>query len=875
MPNEKKAKSKCVEYLRHAEYYDMQSTFDELYARSQAGEIFENLMDVILSRENILLAYRNIKSNTGSITPGTDKLKISDIGKLTADEVTARVRKIVKGAKNGYTPRSVRRKDIPKPNGNTRPLGIPCIWDRLVQQCIKQVMEPICEARFSNNSYGFRPNRSVENAIAATYRLMQKSGLQYVVEFDIKGFFDNVDHSKLIKQLWSLNIRDKELLYVIRRILKAPILMPDGHTEHPTKGTPQGGIISPLLANVVLNELDHWIESQWQCNPVTENYAYRENAAGCPIQSHAYRAMRNTRLKEMYIVRYADDFRILCRTREQADRTLIAVTQWLKERLRLDVSPEKTRVVDVRRSYSEFLGFKIRLRKKGKKYVVQSHMCDKAYKKVKASLTKQVGNIKFPRKGRGEAGEVRLFNSMVMGIQNYYQLATDISIDCGDIGRTVNTVLKNRLKSGKTHRLKKEGRDLTKMEIQRYGKSEQLRYIAQSKEPIYPISYVQCKNPMSQRRKVCAYTAAGRSEIHDDLRINTFLLLQLMRAPTYSRSTEYADNRISLFSAQWGKCAVTGKKFQCISEIHCHHKKPKGIGGRDKYENLVLVLAPVHELIHAVDEDTIRSYLTADFILSLCELIVGGKEGLQPVQKTIIDRCVRLVYNEYLNDPKPENMPILEDLYNLLREQEEKEAQYIATALEIYVTGSLNVFNHQSNVDIDNRIVCYDIKELGKQLKKIGMLVVQDQVWNRVTINRAAHKSTRYYIDEMHLLLKEEQTAAYTVEIWKRFRKWGGIPTGITQNVKDLLSSREVENIFENSDFVYMLNQAGGDRQILAKQLGISTHQLSYVTHSGEGEGLLFYGSTILPFVDHFPKNTELYRIMTTKPQELKKKEDE
>ena len=261
--------------------------------------------------------------------------------------------------------------------------------------------------------------------------------------------------------------------------------------------------------------------------------------------------------------------------------------------------------------------------------------------------------------------------------------------------------------------------------------------------------------------------------------------------------------------------------------------------------------------------------LKSDFILSLCELIVGGKEGLQPVQKTIIDRCVRLVYQTYLNDPRPENMPILEDLYDLLRAQDEKEAQYIATALEIYVTGSLNVFNHRSNVDINNRIVCYDIKELGKQLKKIGMLVVQDQVWNRVTINRAAHKSTRYYIDEMHLLLKEEQTAAYTVEIWKRFRKWGGIPTGITQNVKDLLSSREVENIFENSDFVYMLNQAGGDRQILAKQLGISTHQLSYVTHSSEGEGLLFYGSTILPFVDHFPKNTELYRIMTTKPQEM------
>ena len=259
--------------------------------------------------------------------------------------------------------------------------------------------------------------------------------------------------------------------------------------------------------------------------------------------------------------------------------------------------------------------------------------------------------------------------------------------------------------------------------------------------------------------------------------------------------------------------------------------------------------------------------LKSDFILSLCELIVGGKDGLMPVEKTIIDRCVRMVYRDYLSDPVPENMPILEDLYNELRRQEEKEAQYIATALEIYVSGSLNVFNHRTNINIENRIVSFDIKELGKQLKKIGMLIVQDAVWNRVTFNREAHKSTRYYIDEMHLLLREEQTAAYTVEIWKRFRKWGGIPTGITQNVKDLLSSREVENIFENSDFILMLNQASGDRQILAKQLNISPHQLSYVTHSGEGEGLLFYGNVILPFVDRFPRG-ELYDLLTTKPQE-------
>lgn len=271
------------------------------------------------------------------------------------------------------------------------------------------------------------------------------------------------------------------------------------------------------------------------------------------------------------------------------------------------------------------------------------------------------------------------------------------------------------------------------------------------------------------------------------------------------------------------------------------------------------------------DEDNPLS-LKSDFILSLCELIVGGKDGLKPVEKTIIDRCVRMVYQDYLNDPRPENMPILGDLYDCLRKQEEKEAQFVATALEIYVTGSLNVFNHQTDVDVSNRVVCYDIKELGKQLKKIGMLIVQDQVWNRVTINREAKKATWYYMDEMHLLLKEEQTAAYSVEIWKRFRKWGGIPTGITQNVKDLLASREVENIFENSDFIYMLNQAAGDRKILAQQLGISPHQLSYVTHSNAGEGLLFYGDTIVPFVDNFPKDTELYRLMTTRPND--KKED-
>ena len=268
-------------------------------------------------------------------------------------------------------------------------------------------------------------------------------------------------------------------------------------------------------------------------------------------------------------------------------------------------------------------------------------------------------------------------------------------------------------------------------------------------------------------------------------------------------------------------------------------------------------------------EDESPLTLKADFILSLCELIVGGKSGLEPIEKTVIDRAVREVYREYLADPTPAKMPILEDLYKSLKAQPEPEAARVAAALELYVHGSLNVFNHRTSIDIRNRLVCFDIKELGKQLKKLGMLIIQDQVWGRVTENRELHANTWFYCDEFHLLLKEEQTAAYSVEIWKRFRKWGGIPTGITQNVKDLLSSREIENIFENSDFIYMLNQAGGDRQILAKQLGISNQQLSYVTHSEAGQGLIFYGNVILPFVDRFPTDTELYRIMTTRPEEL------
>lgn len=609
MPKEIYKKQLCVDDIRHSEYYDLQSTFDELYAKSANGGIFTNIMDLILSRENILLAYRNMKANKGSCTPGTDNLTIESIGVLTPEEVIQQVRFIVSGSCHGYRPRPVRRKDIPKPNGSTRPLGIPCIWDRLIQQCIKQVMEPICEAKFSNNSYGFRPNRSVEHAVAASYRMMQLTKLHFVIEFDIKGFFDNVNHAKLMRQIWAMGIHDKHLIYVIRKILTAPIKMPDGINVYPTKGTPQGGIISPLLANIVLNELDHWIESQWSNNPVIEKRKAKIYPNGRIDRSNGYKIMHQTKLKEMYIVRYADDFRIFCRCRQDAERIKAAVAQWLQQRLKLEVSDEKTRIVNVKKKYSEFLGFKIKVHKKKNRYVVMSHMCDKAFQKQRQKLVNQAKNIAKPRDYYREEGEIRVYNSMVMGLHNYYRIATNINVDCSRLNRAVMIVLTNRLRTQSCNRLRKTGRPLTKTEQQLFGKSKMLRYVAGSDEPIYPIGYIRCKNPMGKKRSINKYTPEGRIDIHDNLQINKRLLCDLMWQPLFGRSAEYADNRLSLFSAQWGKCGVTGRTFESAGDIHCHHITPRSKGGSDKYSNLVLVLKPVHKLIHASAPETIAYYL--------------------------------------------------------------------------------------------------------------------------------------------------------------------------------------------------------------------------------------------------------------------------
>ena len=291
------------------------------------------------------------------------------------------------------------------------------------------------------------------------------------------------------------------------------------------------------------------------------------------------------------------------------------------------------------------------------------------------------------------------------------------------------------------------------------------------------------------------------------------------------------------------------------------------------------------QLSHQGDKEALK--IKSDFLITLCDLIAGGKDGLENDEKGIIDECVRDIYNGYFADPKPENMPILGDLYHaLLRydpKQIEKElakeakakAVRIANSLVLYVNGSQNYFNHRTNVDSQNRLLCFDIRDLGKQLKEIGMLVVQDAVWNRVSRNRERKVATRYYCDEFHLLLRDKQTAAYSVEVWKRFRKWGGIPTGLTQNVGDFLRSEEIEGILGNSDFIYLLNQNAKDQEILAEKLRLSEKQLSYVTNSDPGCGLILFDHLVIPFVDQYPKDTSTYAIMTTKPEESVRREED
>ena len=584
--------------IRNSEYYDMQKTFDKLYADSKKGKVFNHLMETIESEENIKLAYRTIKKNTGSNTAGVDKRTIKSLAKLSEEDYVRLIRKQF----SNYHPRPVRRVEIPKPNGKTRPLGIPTIIDRVVQQCVMQVMEPICEARFSDNSYGFRPNRSTEHAIAQCMRLIQVQHMYHVVDLDIKGFFDNINHTKLIRQIWALGIRDKKLLCIIKEMLKAPVILPTGEKVYPQKGTPQGGILSPLLANIVLNELDWWIASQWEQMPTKTEFKTRCNEQGTEIRSHAYRALRRSRLKEVHAVRYADDFKIFCPTHEDAVKAYKATEMWLKDRLCLDISPDKSKVVNLKRQYSEFLGFKLKVRKKGKKYVVRSHMSDKAYKKAHEKLTGEIKKLAHSSDDTAQFIQLQKYNSVVAGLHEYYRIATDTVDDFAKLAFSINKQLNNRLKGD----VSRKGTLRNGFIKDKYGKSKQLRFLHE--RPIVPVGAVQQKNAQNKRKPINKYTAEGRELIHKNLAINTEAMLYLMRNPVMGRSIEYADNRISLFAAQYGKCAITGLPME-VHEIHCHHKVPVSKGGTDEYANLILITEAVHVIIHATSETIIKQYL--------------------------------------------------------------------------------------------------------------------------------------------------------------------------------------------------------------------------------------------------------------------------
>ena len=600
MANKKKPLKK--QKIRNAEYYDMQTAFDKLYADSVSGRQFRNLVELIQRPENIMLAYRNLRKNSGSKTAGVDKKTISDLNKWSDKKLVNHVQRKL----DWYVPNAVRRVEIPKDNGKKRPLGIPTIMDRLIQQCILQVLEPICEAKFFKRSNGFRPTHSAENAIAQAERMIQNIGCYYVIDIDIHGFFDNVNHGKLLKQMWALGIRDKKLLSIISAMLKAEV----AGIGFPEKGTPQGGIISPLLSNIVLNELDWWVASQWEEMPTKRNYVHRIYANGTPDKSNTIRALRSyTKLKECYLVRYADDFKIFCKKHSDAVKLFEATKQWLWERLGLEISPEKSKIVNVKRHYSEFLGFKLKVREKGKKpdgskrYVIEAHVRDKALKKIRARSKEIIGQVRRTYDPKMEYRLIQKYNSYLIGIHNYYCIATHVNLDIHEIAFDVKKSLYNRLK----HRLQRTGSISNRYIQEKYGRSREVRYL--NGHAVVPIAYVQHRVPMDRKNRVNPYTPEGRTEIHKNLAgLNLAVMNHLMNTPAGQQSVEYNDNRIALYVAQKGKCAVSGIALDA-NQVDCHHKKPLSLGGDDSYQNLIIVSDAVHILIHSSSERTIKKYL--------------------------------------------------------------------------------------------------------------------------------------------------------------------------------------------------------------------------------------------------------------------------
>lgn len=581
--------------LRNNEYYDFQKVQDDLYEKSKKGKTFNHLIEIIKSNENIMLALRNIKANKGSHTAGTNNHTIAYWENKPIEEYL----QYIKARINYFIPMTVKRVEIPKDNGKTRPLGIPTIEDRLIQQAIKQVLEPICEANFHPHSYGFRPNRKTENAVSYFIKKVNLDHCYFVVDIDIKGFFDNVNHSKLLKQIWTMGIRDKNLISIISKMLKAEV---KGYGKQ-YKGTPQGGILSPLLSNIVLNELDWWIESQWSEMPT--NYKYVTTNKQGMDKSKKYRALRKSKLKEMYIVRYADDFKILCKDNKTADKIYKAVKLWLKDRLKLDISSEKSQVTNLKKRSSEFLGFTFKAFPKRNKYIIQSHIYEKAKKKIQRSLAEAIVELKK----HPTVQTVGLYNSKVMGIQNYYQIATMVNIDLAKIAYLLSRKLKNHIKS-----IESKTGYISKLYLKRYKNNYKIHFVAEI--ALFPLQDIQTKTPLNFSQEVCNYTAMGRKKIHNIAYVNTHILKQLMIYPDYGQSALFNDNRISLYAGQCGKCALT-KEILKFGDMEVHHITPKEYGGTDKYQNLVYLTKEAHNLIHYGEISINQSVELKNLLMSL------------------------------------------------------------------------------------------------------------------------------------------------------------------------------------------------------------------------------------------------------------------
>lgn len=567
--------------LRTWDYYNLTNVFTDLHEKAKEGTIFKNLYDLIVSRENILLAYRTIKSNTGSKTAGTDKRTIDDIKTMNEFEIVT----LIKTKLENYNPKKVRRVLIPKPNGKERPLGIPCIIDRIIQQCFKQILEPIAEAKFYKHSYGFRPLRSTHHAMARVQSLINLSGLHYVVDIDIKGFFDNINHTILMKQLWNMGIQDRKVLRLIGKMLKAEI---DGEGI-PIKGTPQGGIVSPLLSNIVLNDLDQWVAGQWENFETVRKY--NQNQA-------KYSALKKTNLKEGYIVRYADDFKILCRDSDTAYKWYHSVRLYLKERLKLDISLEKSKVVNLRKKQSEFLGFTIKAVPKKNKWVANTGVNAKKKLQLKARYKELIKQIqKSPTSKNALA-----FNSFIMGIHNYFKKATHVSIEFSQLAYELMHFTKNRLK-----RISKYGYPRNAPPTFKKFYTTKRKTYCINGIYLYPLSNIRTSNNMNFSQTITPFTCEGRQTIYNKIKgdVQNELTI-LMKSSIPDRSVEYMDNRLSRYSMKMGKCEVTGN-FLYAHEVHCHHKIPLSLGGTDKFNNLCILNKDIHKLVHATKNETITT----------------------------------------------------------------------------------------------------------------------------------------------------------------------------------------------------------------------------------------------------------------------------